>query len=190
MQIGTGQPETGLRLEGAGRAIWLTLIVVSGVVLSALFACVTPFAALATLAALKTNQRDTALVVGLVWLGNQAVGFGFLHYPLTWSCVGWGVTIGASAGLAVLAAMALAPRRPAALAISLPFVGAFAAYELGLYVAGFVLPGSDGAFSLAIVRQIFMVNAVALMGLIALHQVAVLLMGDRGARLKDAALSV
>jgi hypothetical protein len=76
--------------------------------------------------------------------------------------------------MALLVAMALAPQRPAPLAVSLPFMGAFAAYELSLYVAGSVLPGSDGAFSFAIVRQLFLVNVVALAGLIVTYQLALL----------------
>jgi hypothetical protein len=32
-----------------------------------------------------------------VWLANQAIGFGLLHYPWTASSFGWGVTIGVAA---------------------------------------------------------------------------------------------
>jgi hypothetical protein len=127
---------------------------------------------LATLAALKTDRRDTAVAVGLVWLANQVIGYGFLGYPWTWDSFAWGAAIGVSAGVALLAAMALAPRRPARFAVSLPFIGAFAAYELSLYVAGFVLPGSEGAFSFAIVRQLFLVNVVALAALMIAYQLA------------------
>ena len=162
-----GSPRTA-----TGRIVWMALIVVSGVGLSLFFACATPFAALATLAALKTRRGDTAAVVGLVWVGNQAVGYGCLGYPWTWDSVAWGLAIGLSAALALLAATALSPRRLASFAISLPFVGAFAAYELGLYVASFVLPSSDAAFAAAVVEQLFLVNLVALLGLIAAHQVA------------------
>lgn len=158
----------------AGRVIWIALIVGSGIGLSVFFACATPFAALATLTALKAERRDAA-VVGLAWAGNQAVGYGYLGYPLTWDSAAWGLAIGLSAGLALLAAIALSPRRPASFAVSLPFVGAFAAYELGLYVASFMLPGSDAAFAAAIVEQLFLVNLVALLGLMAVHQAALLL---------------
>lgn len=158
--------------SGAGRAIWMALIVVAGASLSLFFACATPFAALATLAALKIDRRDTALVVGLVWLANQIIGYGFLGYPWAFESFAWGAAIGIAAGAALLAAMALAPRRPGPFSISLPFVGAFAAYELVLYVTGFVLPTEAGAFALAVVRQIFVVNAVVLIALVILHWLA------------------
>ena len=156
------------------RAIWIALIVAGGICLSTFFACVTPFAALATLAALKLDRRDAIAVIGLVWLANQAVGYGLLGYPWTWDSVGWGLAIGASSALAVAAAMALSTTRPAPLAVSLPFVAAFTAFESGLYVANFLLPGTDGAFGAAIISHVFLINAVALCGLMAAYQLAML----------------
>ncbi len=156
------------------RAIWIALIVTSGVCLSTVFACATPFAAVATVAALKLGRGDTIAVVGLVWLANQAIGYGFLGYPWTWDSAAWGLAIGAAAGLAVLAARGLSPARAAPLAVSLPFVAAFTAFEFALYVAGFLLPGSDGAFSAAVIGHVFLINAVALCGLMAAFQLATL----------------
>jgi hypothetical protein len=158
---------------GTGRAIWMALIVIAGAGLSLFYACATPFAALATLAALKTDRRDTALVVGLVWLANQVVGYGFLGYPRTWESLAWGAAIGVAAGVALLAAIALAPRRKGPFAVSLPFVGAFTAYEFSLYLASFMLPTEDGSFALSVVKQIFVVNAVALIALVIVHWIAV-----------------
>ena len=66
----------------AVNALWIVLIVTSGTCLSTFFACATPFAALATLAALKLGRRDAITVIGLVWLANQVIGYGFLGYPL------------------------------------------------------------------------------------------------------------
>ncbi|MDR3534076.1 MAG: hypothetical protein P4L90_26360 [Rhodopila sp.] len=158
----------------AERAIWIALIVTSGICLSTFFACATPFAALAALAALKLNRRDAAAIVGLVWLANQAIGYGFLGYPWTWDSAAWGVAIGVSAGFAVLAARGLSTTRPASLAVSLPFMAAFAAFELGLYVAGFMLPGSDGAFSASVIGHVFLINLVTLAVLMAVYHLAML----------------
>ena len=160
----------------AARAVWMALIVTAGAGLSLVYACATPFAALATLAALKTDKRDTALVIGLVWLANQVIGYGFLGYPRTWDSLAWGAAIGVAAGVALLAAMALAlaPHRKGPFAISLPFVGAFTAYEFSLYLASFVLPTQDGAFSLSVVKQVFLVNAVVLAALVFVHWLATL----------------
>ena len=75
----------------AMRALWTVLIVTSGICLSTFFACATPFAALATLAVLKLARRDAVVVVGLMWLANQAIGYGFLGYPWTWDSAAWGL---------------------------------------------------------------------------------------------------
>jgi hypothetical protein len=160
------------RSTQATRAVWIALIVASGTCLSPILACVTPFAALATLAALKLGWRDRIAVIGLVWVANQAIGYGFLGYPWTWDSAAWGLAIGASAGLAVVAARGLSTTRPAPLAISLPFVAAFAAFELGLYLAGYGLPGSAGAFSVSIVAHVFLINAIVLCVLMALYHLA------------------
>lgn len=156
------------------RILWIGLIAATGLVLSSSFACVTPFAALACLAGLKLDRRDAALVLGIVWIGNQITGFGWLNYPLTADTVGWGLAIGLSTYLAMFAARALATSRPAPLALSLPFIAAFAAFEFGLYAAGVVLPGSEAAFSALIVRQVFIVNAAAFCGLMAAYHLAML----------------
>jgi hypothetical protein len=154
-----------------GQALWMGLILASGISLSAAFACVTPFVALATLSALKLHRRHAFAVIGMVWLANQAVGYGLLGYPWTWNSLAWGLAIGASAGLAVLAATALSTTRPAPLAVSLPFVAGFAAFEFGLYGAGFILPGGDGAFTASAVGHVFLINAVMLCGLVAAYNV-------------------
>ena len=157
------------------RAFWAVLTVASGLCLSSFFACVTPFAALATLAALKLGWRDAILVVFIVWLGNQAIGYGILGYAWTWDSATWGLAIGVSTGLAVLAARGLSTARPAPLAVSLPFVAAFTVFELGLYVAGFVVPGSEEAFSASVVGHVFLINAVTLCGLMAVYHSAMAL---------------
>ncbi len=162
--------------SGAGlapRPVWMVLIVAAGACLSPLFACVTPFAALATVAALKLGGRDAFTSVGLVWLVNQAIGYGFLAYPVTWDSAAWGAAIGASSGLAVIVAKGLASADRVPLAVSLPFVGAFAAFELGLYLAGVVLPVSDAAFRASVIGNVFLVNAAALCGLLAVYNGAV-----------------
>lgn len=162
-------------IDRGHRPTWIMLIVGSAVTLSTFFACVTPFAALATVAALKLAWRDRLMVLGLLWLANQAVGYLYLNYPWTWDSAAWGVAIGLSTGVAAIAAGSLATARPAPLAVSLPFVAAFAGFELTLYSAGFILPGSAGAFSTRIVGNIFLVNATTLCALMILYQLTVFL---------------
>jgi hypothetical protein len=155
-----------------GRALWIALMATTGLWLSTVFTCATPLAALATLAALKLGRRDAITVVGSVWLANQSIGYGFLGYPWTWDSAAWGLAIGVSAGLAFVAARGLSTTRPAPFAVSLPFIAAFAAFELGLYGAGFLLPGSEGAFAASVVWHVFLINAVTLGGLMAAYHLA------------------
>jgi hypothetical protein len=157
------------------QAAWIALLVVCGVGFSLLFACATPFVAVATIASLRIGRRQAAAAVGLVWLANQAIGYGVLGYPWSWDSAAWGVAIGISGYLALLAATSLTPSGPTRLAISLPFMAAFTTYELSLYVAGMVLPGGDDAFTAAIVERIFIVNLTALLGLLAVRQLALAL---------------
>jgi hypothetical protein len=61
------------------------------------------------------------------------------------------------------------------LAVSLPFVGAFAAFETGLYVAGFILPGSDEAFSFAVIEHVFLINVSAFFALMIVYHITMLI---------------
>ena len=158
--------------DAALRAVWLCLLIVGGVGSSFFFACATPFVALATLAAVKMDRRDGLIVVGSVWLANQAIGFGLLGYPLTLDSLAWGVAIGAAGVLAMGAAKAFASPKPVPLALTLPFVAAFVVYELALYVAGLALGAGQDGFSLAIVQQVFVINAVGFLVLLAAHGIA------------------
>lgn len=65
----------------AEQATWAVLLVAVSAISSSLFACVTPFPALAVAAAYVLPARVAAATALAVWLANQAIGFGFLHYP-------------------------------------------------------------------------------------------------------------
>jgi hypothetical protein len=157
------------------RAGWIAALSIAAVAGSLLFACTTPFAALATFAALYMQRRDAFMVTGITWLANQLVGFGFLHYPHTWTTAAWGIAIGVSALVATaLAAGINSVLRPYGWLATVPaaFAAAFAGCEIALYMATAVLPSGSGAFSLAVVLYILKVNAVALGGLFVLEYAA------------------
>jgi hypothetical protein len=158
--------------ERGVRSLWIALVAGFGVALSPLLACVTPFAALATVAALKLGLRDRAAVLGAIWLANQAIGFAFLGYPLTWGSAAWGVAIGISTGIAALAAAIFSAKRPAPFAVSLPLLAAFATFELSLDIFGLVLPGSDGAFAASIVFHVLLINVVTLCVIMATYHLS------------------
>jgi hypothetical protein len=48
---------------------------------SFVFACATPFVAFAVIAAATLPLSVALFAVGVAWLVNQAIGFGFLNYP-------------------------------------------------------------------------------------------------------------
>lgn len=120
------------------RIAWIMFLTVASLAFSRVFASAAPFAALATLAALDVRRPDAYILTGLVWLANQAAGFGLLHYPRT--------VVGAAIG----------------------FLAAFVVYEAALYAAAFVLPSGGAAFSLATIGYVLEVNAGALALLVAL----------------------
>jgi hypothetical protein len=163
--------------DGARRGLWITLLTAASVASSLIFACATPFAAFATLAAINMKRADALMLAIVVWLANQFVGYGILHYPQTPDSFAWGAAIGIAALLATWIAasigkhlLSIAPFLSAVVA----FMGAFAAYELALYAASFVLPSSDGAFSWPIVADILKVNVLALIGLMILSAIGAL----------------
>ena len=95
------QPDTQL----SNRFIWGGILTVLTTASTLAVACGTPFAALATLAALFLPRRDALVLIAVNWLANQAIGFGLLHYPLNWDCYRGGISLGIAALLSTMAAM-------------------------------------------------------------------------------------
>jgi hypothetical protein len=156
--------------------LWIALLTGLSIVLSSKLSCATPFAALATLAALQLKRSDGLVLVGLVWLANQAVGYTFLNYPHDAQSYAWGLAIGAGAVAAFLVAEAIASKsrllgRTAMTALTL--AGAFVAYEVVVFAATSVLPAGEEAFALNVVGQIALVNALVMPGILMLHSIAV-----------------
>ena len=160
----------------ARRWLWILLLTAASVFVTLGMACATPFAALATLAALHMNRRDGLALIGIAWLADQAVGYGLLGYPRTANSVAWGVILGVSAFVALLAAQALTDRlrdRGAIVTGAAALAGAFLAYEAVLVAATAVLASGSEAFSLPIVGWVLRVNVLSLAGLLILHRLAV-----------------
>lgn len=161
--------------DSARTSIWIALVVGSSVLFSLAFACATPFPALATIAGVRMLRRDALTLIGVTWLMNQSIGYLVLGYPQTWDSFAWGGAIGLSAMLATVAVAQYAFRFGATLrATILGFLVAFAVYEAVLFAATTVLPSSAEAFSLAVVAWIFWINGLALVGLSAMYQLAVM----------------
>jgi hypothetical protein len=159
----------------ARRWAWIALLGGASIGFSLVFACATPFVALATLAALNMNRRDALIVTGAVWLANQAVGYGILGYPQTFDSYAWGIAIGIAVLLALLTAFAIGAqfkRLNPILTTAVVFMTAFVVYELALYIASFWLSSASLAFSWPIIGYILQVNALGLGALLAVKLVA------------------
>jgi hypothetical protein len=153
------------------------LLTVSCALASFAFACATPFAAFAVVAAAMLPLRPALLVVTGAWLVNQSIGFGALHYPIDGSTIAWGFVIGAAALLATAVASAvlrMLPQGRTMLMLALTLVAAYAAYELALLAATPFL-GGEAAFTAAIVTRIGLTNFAWLAGLVAVCEVVRLL---------------
>jgi hypothetical protein len=141
------------------------------------FACATPFAAFAVIAAATLPLRPAILVTLAAWLVNQAIGFGFLHYPLDATTIMWGFAIGGAA-LAATAASAvvlrLTQRAGTTVALAAALIGAYAAYELVLLAATPFLGGAED-FTAAIVGRLGLLSVLWAIGLVAACEVARLL---------------
>jgi hypothetical protein len=159
----------------ARRWLWILLLTAASVFVTLGMACATPFAALATLAALHMSRRDGLRLIGVAWLADQVIGYGLLGYPRTGSSIAWGVALGVAAVLALVAARALADAlraHAAPLAGAAAFAGAFAVYQAVLLAATAVLPSGAEVFSLPIVAWVLRVNLLSLVGLLILHRLA------------------
>jgi len=128
------------------RPVWFGSLIVISAAITTVFTCVTPFAAFAVVAAATVSRRDAVMLAVALWLTNQAVGFGLLHYPWTASTFAWGAALG---------------------------VAAATAYSVNWYsaneAANAAWLGGVEMFAPAIVGQVLAINAVTLVGLFALR---------------------
>jgi hypothetical protein len=157
----------------ANRFVWGGILTVLTVVSTLAVACGTPFAALATLAALFLPRRDAFALIAVNWLANQAIGFGLLHYPLNWDCYRGGINLAIAALLSTMAAM-LAQGALRNVATSVRAIGSFAV-AFGAYEGALLLlspAGSKADFIAPVVLYIFYVNAVAFVALLLLQTTA------------------
>jgi hypothetical protein len=146
----------------------LVLLTVSCGLASFAFACATPFAAFA--GAILPVSAALPVVVA-AWIVNQAIGFGVLGYPVELNTFLWGIAIGAAALIAT-AVSALVRRLPSIgrpVELVLALLAAYVAYEAVLFAFTPVLGGA-GAFSVAIIARIGLLNVLWMIGLVAAYE--------------------
>lgn len=154
--------------------IWMLILTLAAIGVTFALSCVTPFAALAVALAGTVGLRASLRVVIVVWFANQVIGFGFFHFPHTANTFLTGTAIGAAAVVAAIVAsvvMKYTSSRAAAFRLGVALVASFAAYETTLLPAG-VFFGDLETFRPAIVAQLGFINAVSLVGMIVLNEVA------------------
>ncbi|MEG3166007.1 hypothetical protein U1701_15525 [Sphingomonas sp. PB2P19] len=147
---------------------WILLLTIASTATTLVFACATPFPALAALAAVHMHRRDGVMLMIASWVASQAVGFCVLGYPRDASTLAWGAAIGLAAIAGVLAAGAAARGTPA-VRLVLAYVAAFAGFKLAILVASLALGGVGTALSVEIMTRQFVRNGAILIGLLALY---------------------
>jgi hypothetical protein len=155
--------------------LWLALLVAASVVFSLGLACAVPLAAFAAAAALSLSRRDALLLILLVWLANQLVGFTLLDYPWTAGTFAWGMALGIAAILATSAGQWITGRlvdARRAFTVTATFLIAFAVYEAALFMVSATLLGGTEIYIAPIQGRIFAINAAAFVVLLGLNHLA------------------
>jgi hypothetical protein len=152
-------------------SVWSAFLVFGSTAASLIFACATPFAALAAVAALTLPPRLALITTMGVWLGNQAVGFLMLGYPLTASALAWGPILGGAAIVATAVAIQVSAQFDRAdLRHGLAVFAAALATQQGLVLAASLF---EGTASLTVAAGVSALNAVWAAGLAVVHRLAV-----------------
>jgi hypothetical protein len=157
---------------------WLLLLTGASLLTTFALACATPFAAFGALAALHMRRGEAALLMSIVWLASQVVGFGFLHYPQTANAFIWGGALLVCA-LAGMEGAGFAARRLSGASLAVCTLAALAAAMMGfkaaIYAFGMELGGNGSALAPQVVFNFAWTNAVAFVGLLLLYQLGSLL---------------
>ncbi|UVO52990.1 hypothetical protein [Sphingomonas sp. SUN039] len=150
--------------------LWTAVLGASAIFGSWFFACVFPFAAMATIAAMTLDLRRGAALVVATWSANQIVGFTLMNYPQDVPTVALGISLGIGALLGFVAARTVLARLTQPVAAVAALAAAFVTYEAAIYVGALGFGGTD-TFSPAIIGGVALNDAIwfaALLGLRAL----------------------
>ena len=158
------------------RPLWLGVLIVSTVALTALYTCITPFAAFAAITATLLSRRQALASMVVVWFANQVVGFSVLSYPWTAKTFAWGVAIGGAAVFSMLAAQWAVGRLQSfgsPIRTVAGFLSAFIVNQLTLYTVAASMLGGTEAFAPRIIGQVLLISALTFVGLFGLNRLVV-----------------
>lgn len=150
--------------------IWTTVLGTAAIFGSYYFACVFPFAAIATIAVLTLDTPRGLALVGGTWLANQVVGFTLMNYPTTLDTFALGVSLGLGAGAAwgvarlILGSTATILSARTIMALG----GAFAAYQVTIFAGALMFGGTEN-FTPTIIAGVALNDAIWFAGLVALR---------------------
>jgi len=167
---------TGSVSTAHASTLWIVLLTVASTATTLVFACATPFPALAALAALHMRQRDGLILMLLSWLVSQAVGFGLLGYPREPQTFLYAVdllTAALGSALAAYAVLRRMERASFAVRLIAAYVAAFVAFKLVALVWALFLGGVEAAYSLEVLTRQFARNGAILLGMLALYHLLV-----------------
>lgn len=166
------------------RSLWISMLILVGVLLTPAFHCGFPLAAFAAIAALTLDRRDALLLCGGVWLANQAVAFGSMHHPMSITAATWGVALGVFALLACEAAGLAARRMNGLVGAAVDFAVAFVVYKGSIFVFGMVMGSSASHLGslLATLPRDFFVGACTFVGLGGLYMLGAIAGLERNPR--------
>lgn len=153
---------------------WILILTLAAIGVTFALSCVTPFAALAVALAGTIGARASLRIVIVVWLANQIIGFGFFGFPRTPNTLLFGVAIGGAAVVTTIVASAIMKymsSRSVPLRLGVALLLSFAVYETALLPAA-VFFGDIETFRPAIVAELALINAVSLVGIVVLNEVA------------------
>jgi hypothetical protein len=156
------------------RLIWMVILTIAAISTSLALSCVTPFAALAVALGGTVGLRTSLRVMAIVWFANQFVGFAFFHFPLTANTFLWGFAIGIAALLTMIVGaitIKYLSYSMAAVRLSVALLASFVVYEMTLLMAAVFL-GGFGTFRPSIVAELAWINALSLLGMIVLNELA------------------
>lgn len=148
-----------MQLPSASRYAWPTTLFLFVLAATPIFGCVTPFVAASAAAAGTMERRAGALTVLACWTANQAMGFGFMGYPVDGYAIGWGAAIAGGAMLAWVAARLVARKGATLVQIAGGAALGFIAYEGALYMVALAF-GGLGTFTPKIVLTILANDAL------------------------------
>jgi hypothetical protein len=154
--------------------IWMLILTLAAIGVTFALSCLTPFAALAVALAGTFGLRTSLRTMVVVWFANQAIGFGFLHFPLTANAFLWGAVIGGATVVTTIVAsvvMKYGSFWAAPLRLGVALLASFGFYEMTLLGAALFLGGLE-TFRPAIVAQLALVNAISLVGMVGLNELA------------------